>query len=95
MTARRSLQDSRTPLLGPYSYRSAVTGSRREADQAGAKPETKPVRTETIMLVMTRPIEKFTGNDGNAAPINKHIRKATVSPIKPPSRQSAVDSIKN
>ena len=55
-----------------YSYRSAVTGSSREADQAGAKPEIKPVRTETIMLTRTRPSENWIGNDGKALPIPKH-----------------------
>ena len=46
-----------TPLLPLYSYLSAVTGSNREADHAGAKPETNPVSTETIMLVTTKPNE--------------------------------------
>jgi hypothetical protein len=34
-----------------------VTGSKRDADQAGAKPETKPVNTDTIMLAITSPKE--------------------------------------
>src|SRR5262249_33493369 len=41
-----------------YSYLSAVTGSRRDAVQAGANPENKPVNIETIMLTRTRPTEK-------------------------------------
>ena len=40
-----------------HSYRSAVTGSKRDAVQAGAKPEMSPVMTETIMLAMTSPTE--------------------------------------
>ena len=40
-----------------YSYRSAVTGSKRDAVQAGAKPEIKPVSTDTTMLVTTSPSE--------------------------------------
>ena len=51
-------QYSGTPLLRySYSYLSAATGSRREADQAGAKPENKPVRIETAILTRTRPSE--------------------------------------
>src|SRR3954470_7370114 len=61
-----------TPPLH-HSYLSAVTGSSREADQAGAKPENSPVMIETTMLVMTRPRENLMGNDGAATPIRKHI----------------------
>ena len=57
-----------------HSYRSAVTGSRRDAAQAGAKPETRPVTTDTIMLATTSPKENWIGNDGNAFPIPKHIK---------------------
>ncbi len=58
MDAGRTLLNySSTPLLPSYSYLNAVTGSRREAVQAGANPEINPVRTETIMLVTTRPKE--------------------------------------
>src|SRR6266496_4878002 len=50
---------SSTPLLQySYSYLSAVTGSRRDAVQAGAKPENKPVIIETIMITRTRTSEK-------------------------------------
>ena len=93
-----------TPTLHPsippslqcsYSYLSAVTGSRREADHAGAKPEISPVNTDTSMLTSTSSDEKWIGKDGKATPTRKHIKKAKVSPIIPPSRQSAVDSIKN
>ena len=66
---------SSTPLLQySYSYLSAVTGSRRDAVQAGANPENKPVNTETIMLRNTKPTEKWIGNEGKALPIPKHIR---------------------
>jgi hypothetical protein len=41
-----------------YSYLSAVTGSRREAVHAGAKPEISPVNTDTSMLTRTSPDEK-------------------------------------
>jgi len=41
-----------------YSYLSAATGSRREAVQAGANPENKPVIIETIMLTITSASEK-------------------------------------
>src|SRR5437667_1668639 len=41
-----------------YSYLSAVTGSRREADHAGAKPEISPVNTDTSMLTSTSSDEK-------------------------------------
>src|SRR5439155_27035095 len=78
-----------------YSYLSATTGSRREAVHAGAKPEARPVATETIMLAKTRPREKWIGNEGKAFPIPKHIKYAIASPMNPPSRQSAVDSIRN
>lgn len=56
-----------------YSYLSAVTGSRRDALQAGANPENNPVITETIMLAETSPKEKWTGKEGKALPIPKHI----------------------
>src|SRR5262245_51048189 len=49
-----------------HSYLSAATGSRREADQAGAKPENKPVRMETAILTTTRLRENRIGKDGNA-----------------------------
>src|SRR5205809_594235 len=57
-----------------YSYLSAVTGSSLEALQAGAKPESSPVRTETSMLARTSPKENWIGNDGKALPIPKHNR---------------------
>ena len=41
-----------------HSYLNAVTGSKREADHAGAKPEIKPVNTATIMLTTTKSDEK-------------------------------------
>jgi len=41
-----------------YSYLRAVTGSKREADHAGAKPEIRPVNTDTIMLKATKLNEK-------------------------------------
>src|SRR6266404_697015 len=56
-----------------YSYRSAVTGSKREADQAGAKPETNPVKMETNIPISTRPNENWTGNEGKAVAMAKHI----------------------
>src|SRR5438045_3468299 len=37
-----------------HSYRSAATGSRRDAVQAGANPENRPVNIETIMLKIGR-----------------------------------------
>ena len=55
----REIHYSNGPTLhDPYSYLSAVTGSRREADHAGAKPEKRPVSIETAMLTTTRVIEK-------------------------------------
>ena len=57
-----------------YSYLSAVTGSSREALQAGAIPETNPVTTETITLAMTSSNEKLIGNEGNAFAIPTHIK---------------------
>src|SRR4029450_11453409 len=57
-----------------HSYRSAVTGSSRDAVQAGANPENKPVSIETIILTNTRPTEKLIGKEGKALPIPKHIR---------------------
>src|SRR5262245_27188805 len=68
-------------LLISYSYLSAATGSRREADQAGAKPENKPVRTETAMLTTTRLSENRIGKEGNACPMPVHITYATPSPM--------------
>jgi hypothetical protein len=56
-----------------YSYLSAVTGSNRDADHAGAKPETKPVKMETNIPIITRPNENCIGNEGNALAIPKHI----------------------
>src|SRR5256885_6756846 len=79
----------------PPSYLSAATGSRREAVQAGAKPENKPVRIETAILTSTRASENSIGNDGKALEIPVHIMYATPKPIRPPSRQSEVDSIRN
>jgi hypothetical protein len=85
-----------TPLLRySYSYLSAATGSRREADQAGAKPENKPVRIETAILTRTRPSENWIGKEGNAWPMPVHIMYAKPSPMNPPSRHSEVDSIRN
>ena len=78
-----------------HSYLSAATGSRREADQAGAKPENKPVRIETIMLTRTRPSENWIGKEGNAWPMPVHITYANPNPMNPPSRHSEVDSIRN
>jgi len=78
-----------------YSYLSAATGSRREADQAGAKPENKPVRIETAILTITRPRENWIGKEGNALAIPEHITYAKPNPMNPPSRHSEVDSIKN
>src|SRR4030095_8669864 len=40
-----------------HSYRSAVTGSKRDAVQAGANPEMSAVNTDTIMLAKTSPTE--------------------------------------
>ena len=40
-----------------HSYRSAVTGSKRDAVQAGANPEMSPVITDTITLAKTSPTE--------------------------------------
>ena len=78
-----------------YSYLSAATGSNRDADQAGAKPENKPVRIETAILTTTRLSENRIGKEGNACPMPVHIKYATPSPTNPPSRHSEVDSIKN
>src|SRR5436305_10461091 len=78
-----------------YSYRNATTGSRCEAVHAGAKPEISPVATDTVMLAKTRPREKWIGNEGKAFSIPKHIKYASASPMNPPRRQSAVDSIRN
>src|SRR5205814_38675 len=93
----------KTPIVMPmlmihlmnHSYRSAATGSRREADQAGAKPENKPVRIETAILTRTRPSENWIGKEGNAWPMPVHITYATPSPMNPPSRHSEADSIRN
>jgi hypothetical protein len=41
-----------------HSYLNAVTGSKREADHAGAKPEISPVNTDTSMLTSTNSDEK-------------------------------------
>src|SRR5437660_303968 len=41
--------------MDPYSYQGAATGSSREADHAGAKPDTIPVIGETMTLAMTNP----------------------------------------
>jgi hypothetical protein len=41
-----------------HSYLRATTGSSREADQAGAKPDTRPVNIETSILVITSDREK-------------------------------------
>src|SRR6476620_1224948 len=57
-----------------YSYLRAVTGSSREALQAGAVPEINPVRTDTIMLATTKPNEKRIGKEGKAFAIPKHNR---------------------
>jgi len=78
-----------------YSYLSAATGSSREADQAGAKPENKPVRIETAILTITRPRENSMGKEGNALAIPEHITYAKPNPMNPPSKQSEVDSIRN
>ena len=78
-----------------HSYLSAATGSRREADQAGANPENKPVKIETAMLTTTKLRENRIGKEGNAWPMPVHITYATPSPMNPPRRQSEVDSIKN
>ena len=89
-------QYSSTSLLRySYSYLSAATGSRREADQAGAKPENKPVRIETAILTRTRPSENWIGKEGNALAIPEHITYAKPNPMNPPSRHSEVDSIRN
>src|SRR5262249_4240495 len=93
---RSRIHYSNTPLLQySYSYLSAATGSSREADQAGAKPENKPVRIETAILTRTRPSENRIGKEGNACPIPGHITYATPSPMNPPSKHSEVDSIRN
>src|SRR5262249_28564738 len=93
---RSRIHYSNTPILQhSYSYLSAATGSRREADQAGAKTGNKTVRIETAMLTSTRPSEKRTGNGGDALPIPGHIRYAMPNPIRHPSRQSEVDSMRN
>jgi hypothetical protein len=78
-----------------HSYLSAATGSSREADHAGAKPENRPVRIETAILTATRLSENRIGKDGNACPMPVHITYATPSPMNPPSRHSEVDSIRN
>src|SRR5205814_10611672 len=78
-----------------HSYLSAVTGSSRDAVHAGANPEINPVMTDTIMLITTNPVENWIGKDGKAMPMRKHMAKAKPSPIIPPSKQRAVDSIKN
>src|SRR5947209_8851310 len=74
LNSSQSLCPLRPLRLKVYSYLSAATGSRRDAVQAGAKPENKPVSIETIMLRNTKPTEKWIGKDGNALPIPKHIR---------------------
>src|SRR5438105_6165277 len=88
------LRYSNTPLLH-HSYRNAVTGSSRDAVHAGANPEINPVMTDTTMLITTNPVENWVGKDGKAMPMRKHMAKAKPSPIIPPSKQRAVDSIKN
>src|SRR5881398_2461860 len=42
-------------IVDPYAYLSAATGSSRDADHAGAKPDTSPVIAETMTLAMTNP----------------------------------------
>jgi hypothetical protein len=49
---------------GLYSYLRATTGSRREAPQAGANPDTMPVMIDTIMLTSTRSGENSMGKFG-------------------------------
>ena len=78
-----------------HSYLSAATGSSREADQAGAKPENKPVRIETAILTRTRLSENWIGKDGNTCPMPVHMTYAKPSPMNPPSKHSEVDSIRN
>ena len=78
-----------------HSYLSAATGSRRDADQAGAKPENKPVKIDTTILTTTRLSENRTGKEGNACPIPVHITYAKPNPTNPPSKHSEVDSIRN
>jgi hypothetical protein len=41
-----------------HSYLSAVTGSRRDAVHAGARPENNPVKTDTTILAITKASEK-------------------------------------
>ena len=72
-----------------------MTGSRRDADHAGANPENKPVRIETAILTTTKLSENWIGKEGNACPMPVHITYATPRPMNPPSRQSEVDSIRN
>jgi hypothetical protein len=78
-----------------HSYLSAATGSKRDADQAGAKPENNPVKIETAILTITRPTENWMGKEGNALAIPEHITYAKPNPMNPPSRHSDVDSIRN
>src|SRR5438034_5857910 len=78
-----------------HSYLKASIGSSRDADSAGANPETMPVIVETISPVITRPSENFIGNDGNAAATAADINQESVSPTTPPTRQMATASTRN
>ena len=78
------------------SYRSAVTGSSREADQAGAKPENNPGQDRDEHAHEDEPESKI-GSETTETPcrFRSTSSRQRLSPMKPPSRQSAVDSIRN
>src|SRR5262245_29370397 len=77
--------------LMSYSYLSAATGSRRDADHAGAKPENKPVKIETAILTTTKLSENRIGNEGNACQIAVHIKYETPRPINQTRSEREVD----
>src|SRR5437867_4865018 len=64
-----------------YSYRSASIGSKRDADKAGANPETMPVAVDTIMPTITRLMENWIGKLGAAAAIAVVIRNESAMQI--------------
>ena len=54
--------DGVSPHQNNHSLLNASTGSIRAARQAGRKPETTPVTTETITEMMTMPADRLAGN---------------------------------
>src|SRR5437899_7999176 len=89
LSSKQTLLKSEARISNFHSYRSAVTGSNRDAVQAGANPEINPVIIDTTMLMTTNPVEHWIGKDGKEMPMRNHIAKANHSTIIPPSKQRA------